>query len=110
MGHKPPDTPPRRTEINIGKPQDQALRRMDVPSKIPEPTQRRVEAASPPVPDVATKRVEIQVAKSSEIPVPPSRPTENVEHSSANQYLPPEPKPQPAMMEIPPKSQEGKQN
>lgn len=107
LGHKPPDTPPRRTEINIGKPQDQALRRMDVPSKIPEPTQRRVEAASPPVPDVATKRVEIQVAKPSEIPVPPSRPTENVEHSSANQYLPPEPKPQPAMMEIPPKSQEG---
>ncbi|XP_066471217.1 septin-9 isoform X1 [Tiliqua scincoides] len=109
LGHKPPETAPRRTEINIGKPQDQALRRMEVPSKIPEPTQRRVEAASPPVPDIATKRVETQVAKSSEVPVPPARPTENVELSSANQYLPPEPKPQPALMEIPPKHQEGLQ-
>ncbi|KAJ6660442.1 hypothetical protein lerEdw1_017866 [Lerista edwardsae] len=106
LGHKPPETAPRRTEINIGKPQDQALRRMDVPSKIPEPTQRRGEATSSPVPDVATKRVEIQVAKSSEVPVTPARSAENVELSSTNPYLPPEQKPQPAMMDIPPKSQE----
>ncbi|CAI5766130.1 septin-9 isoform X1 [Podarcis lilfordi] len=106
LGHKPPETVPRRTEINIGKPQDQALRRMEVPSKIPEPTQRRMEAASPPVPDVATKRVEIQVAKSSEVPVPPVRQNENVELFPTNQHLPPEPKLQPAVTEIPPKCQE----
>ncbi|XP_053152357.1 septin-9 isoform X3 [Hemicordylus capensis] len=106
LGHKPPETAPRRTEINIGKPQDQVLRRMEAPSKIPEPTQRRVEATSPPVPDVATKRVEIQVAKSSEAPVPPVRQTENLELFSTNQQLPPEPKAQSAMAEIPPKSQE----
>ncbi|XP_053232028.1 septin-9 isoform X1 [Podarcis raffonei] len=106
LGHKPPETAPRRTEINIGKPQDQALRRMEVPSKIPEPTQRRMEAASPPVPDVATKRVEIQVAKSSEVPVPPVRQNENVELFPTNQHLPPEPKLQPAVTEIPPKCQE----
>ncbi|XP_054831790.1 septin-9 isoform X2 [Eublepharis macularius] len=107
LGHKPPDTAPRRTEISIGKPQDQTLRRMEVPSKIPEPTQRRVEANSPPVPDVATKRVEIQVPKSSEVPVPPVRQTENVELFQTNQHLPPEPKLQSAVAEIPPKSQEG---
>ncbi|XP_028572881.2 septin-9 isoform X2 [Podarcis muralis] len=106
LGHKPPETSPRRTEISIGKPQDQALRRMEVPSKIPEPTQRRMEAASPPVPDVATKRVEIQVAKSSEVPVPPVRQNENVELFPTNQHLPPEPKLQPAVTEIPPKCQE----
>uniref|UniRef100_A0A670IL64 Septin 9 n=1 Tax=Podarcis muralis TaxID=64176 RepID=A0A670IL64_PODMU len=106
LGHKPPETTPRRTEISIGKPQDQALRRMEVPSKIPEPTQRRMEAASPPVPDVATKRVEIQVAKSSEVPVPPVRQNENVELFPTNQHLPPEPKLQPAVTEIPPKCQE----
>ncbi|XP_032995343.1 septin-9 isoform X2 [Lacerta agilis] len=106
LGHKPPETAPRRTEINIGKPQDQALRRMEVPSKIPEPTQRRMEAASPPVPDVATKRVEIQVAKSSEVPVPPVKQNENVELFPTNQHLPPEPKLQPAVTEIPPKCQE----
>ncbi|XP_034960475.1 septin-9 isoform X2 [Zootoca vivipara] len=106
LGHKPPETAPRRTEINIGKPQDQALRRMEVPSKIPEPTQRRMEAASPPVPDVATKRVEIQVAKSSEVPVPPVRQNENVEFFPTNQHLPPEPKLQPAVTEIAPKCQE----
>ncbi|KAF7249081.1 Septin-9 [Varanus komodoensis] len=108
LGHKPPETAPRRTEINIGKPQDQALRRMEVPSKIPEPTQRRVEATSPPMPDVATKRVEIQVTKSSEVPVPPVRQTENVELFSANQHPPTETKLQLAVTEIPPKSQEGK--
>lgn len=107
LGHKPPETAPRRTEISISKPQDQALRRMEVPSKIPEPTQRRVEATSPPLPDVATKRVEIQVTKSSEVPVPPVRQTENVELFSTNQHLPPEPKIQPAMTELPHKSQEG---
>lgn len=108
-GHRPPETAPRRTEMNIGKPQDQALRRMDVPSKIPEPTQRRVEASSPPVSDVATKRVEIQVTKSSEAPAPPARQTENVEVFSTSQHLPPEPKLQPtAVTEIVPKSQEGK--
>ncbi|KAJ7316084.1 hypothetical protein JRQ81_002246 [Phrynocephalus forsythii] len=107
LGHKPPETAPRRTEINIGKPQDQALRRMDVPSKIPEPTQRRVEATSPPVPDVATKRVEIQVPKSSEVPAPPARQTENVEVFPTSQHLPPDPKLQPAAVtEIPSKSQE----
>ncbi|CAI5766132.1 septin-9 isoform X3 [Podarcis lilfordi] len=79
---------------------------MEVPSKIPEPTQRRMEAASPPVPDVATKRVEIQVAKSSEVPVPPVRQNENVELFPTNQHLPPEPKLQPAVTEIPPKCQE----
>ncbi|XP_063148913.1 septin-9 isoform X3 [Candoia aspera] len=107
LGHKPPETAPRRTEISISKPQDQAVRRMEVPSKIPEPTQRRVEATSPPLPDVATKRVEIQVTKSSEAPVPPIRQTENVELFSANQHLPPEPKIQPAVTELPHKSQEG---
>lgn len=109
LGHKPLETPPRRTEISISKPQDQALRRMEVPSKIPEPTQRRVEATSPPLPDVATKRVEIQVTKSSEVPVPPIRQTENVEHFSTNQHLPPEPKMQPVVTELPHKGQEGKQ-
>ncbi|KAM3846741.1 septin-9 isoform 3-T4 [Vipera latastei] len=107
LGHKPLETPPRRTEISISKPQDQALRRMEVPSKIPEPTQRRVEATSPPLPDVATKRVEIQVTKSSEVPVPPIRQTENVEHFSTNQHLPPEPKMQPVVTELPHKGQEG---
>ncbi|XP_039183961.1 septin-9 isoform X3 [Crotalus tigris] len=107
LGHKPLETPPRRTEISISKPQDQALRRMEVPSKIPEPTQRRVEATSPPLPDVATKRVEIQVTKSSEVPVPPIRQTENVEHFSTNQHLPPEPKIQPVVTELPHKGQEG---
>ncbi|XP_058030044.1 septin-9 isoform X1 [Ahaetulla prasina] len=107
LGHKPLETPPRRTEISISKPQDQALRRMEVPSKIPEPTQRRVEATSPSLPDVATKRVEIQVTKSSEAPVPPIRQTENVEHFSTNQHLPPEPKIQPAVTELPHKGQEG---
>ncbi|XP_077183749.1 septin-9 isoform X2 [Paroedura picta] len=107
LGHKPAETATRRTEINIGKPQDQALRRMEVPSKIPEPTQRRVEANSPPVLDVATKRVEIQVPKSSEIPVPPVRQIENVEISQTNQHLPPEPKLQSAVADIPPKTQEG---
>ncbi|XP_077183750.1 septin-9 isoform X3 [Paroedura picta] len=106
LGHKPAETATRRTEINIGKPQDQALRRMEVPSKIPEPTQRRVEANSPPVLDVATKRVEIQVPKSSEIPVPPVRQIENVEISQTNQHLPPEPKLQSAVADIPPKTQE----
>ncbi|XP_060109385.1 septin-9 isoform X3 [Heteronotia binoei] len=106
LGHKPVETATRRTEINIGKPQDQALRRMEVPSKIPEPTQRRVEANSPPVLDVATKRIEIQVPKSSEVPVPPIRQIENVEIFQTNQHLPPEPKLQSAVAEIPPKSQE----
>uniref|UniRef100_A0A8D0KPJ4 Septin 9 n=1 Tax=Salvator merianae TaxID=96440 RepID=A0A8D0KPJ4_SALMN len=106
LGHKPPETAPRRTEINIGKPQDQALRRMEGPSKIPEPTQRRAEAANPPVPDVATKRVEIQVAKSSEVPAPPIRQNENVEVFPGNQHLPPEPKAQPIVTEIPSKIQE----
>ncbi|XP_048343788.1 septin-9 isoform X2 [Sphaerodactylus townsendi] len=105
-GHKPPETATRRTEINIGKPQDQVLRRMEVPSKIPEPTQRRVEANSPPVPDIATKRVEIQVPKSSEVPLQPVRQIENVEIFQTNQHLPPEPKLQSAMAEIPPKSKE----
>lgn len=108
LGHKPLEPPPRRTEISISKPQDQALRRMEVPSKIPEPTQRRVEATSPSLPDVAPKRVEIQVTK-SEAPVPPIRQTEHVEHFSTNQHLPPEPKIQPAVTELPHKGQEGKQ-
>ncbi|KAM6469838.1 septin-9 isoform 2-T2 [Liasis olivaceus] len=107
LGHKPPETAPRRTEISLSKPQDPALRRMEVPSKIPEPTQRKVEATSPPLLDVATKRVEIQVTKSSEVPVPPIRQTENVELFSTNQHLPPEPKIQPAVTELPHKSQEG---
>ncbi|XP_042304730.1 septin-9 isoform X2 [Sceloporus undulatus] len=108
LGHKPPETAPRRTEISIGKPQDQALRRMDVPTKIPEPTQRRVEASSPPMPDVATKRVEIQVTKSTEVPVHPAKHIENAEPFSANQHLPPEPKVQAVgVTEAIPKSQEG---
>uniref|UniRef100_G1KL40 Septin-type G domain-containing protein n=1 Tax=Anolis carolinensis TaxID=28377 RepID=G1KL40_ANOCA len=108
LGHKPPETAPRRTEISIGKPQDQALRRMEVPTKIPEPTQRRVEATSPPMPDVATKRVEIQVTKSSEAPVPPARQIENAEHFPTNQHLPPDPRLQlGGVAEGLPKSQEG---
>ncbi|XP_015269831.1 PREDICTED: septin-9 isoform X2 [Gekko japonicus] len=107
LGHKAAEIATRRTEINIGKPQDQALRRMEVPSKIPEPTQRRVETNSPPVLDVATKRVESQVPKSSEAPVPPVRQIENVEIFQNSQHLPPEPKFQSAVAEIPPKSQEG---
>ncbi|XP_060620551.2 septin-9 isoform X2 [Anolis sagrei] len=108
LGHKPPETAPRRTEISIGKPQDQALRRMEVPTKIPEPTQRKVDATSPPMPDVATKRVEIQVTKSSEAPIPPARQIENAEHFPTNQHLPPEPRLHlGGMSEGLPKSQEG---
>ncbi|XP_050775295.1 septin-9 isoform X2 [Gopherus flavomarginatus] len=108
LGHKPPEPTPRRTEITIGKPQEPAVRRMEAPtSKIPELPQRKAETASAPVPDVATKRVEIQVAKSPEVPVPPVRQVENLEPSLASQHLQPESKPQPVMVEIPPKSPEG---
>ncbi|XP_043353338.1 septin-9 isoform X4 [Dermochelys coriacea] len=81
---------------------------MEAPtSKIPELPQRRADTASASVPDVATKRVEIQVAKSPEVQVPLARQMENLEPSLTSQHLQPESKAQPVMAEIPPKSPEG---
>ncbi|XP_061866840.1 septin-9 isoform X2 [Colius striatus] len=105
LGHKPPEPTSRRTEITLGKPQEPGLRRVEAPpSKIPEMPQRRAEAAAAPGPDAATKRVEIQVAKAAEAPAPPARHTESSEPPLATQA---EPKPQPLLMESPPKREEG---
>ncbi|OXB54996.1 hypothetical protein ASZ78_005968 [Callipepla squamata] len=108
LGHKAPEPTPRRTEITLGKPQEPGLRRADAPaSKIPEMPQRRAELPSAPVPDVATKRVEIQVAKAAEVPAPLSRQVESMEHVPTPQPPQAEPKPQPVLLESPPKREEG---
>uniref|UniRef100_A0A7N5KJY8 Septin 9 n=1 Tax=Ailuropoda melanoleuca TaxID=9646 RepID=A0A7N5KJY8_AILME len=103
LGHKTPEPAPRRTEITIVKPQESAHRRMETPaSKIPE-----VPAA--PTADVAPKRVEIQVPKPAEVPASPIPPQtlENSEHALMSQLQSRlEPKPQPPVVEAPPKSQE----
>ncbi|XP_048222850.1 septin-9 [Perognathus longimembris pacificus] len=70
LGHKTPEPTPRRTEITLVKPQEPALRRMEVPaSKAPE---------VPPAPaDAAPKRVEIQMPRPAEppaCPLPPQTP------------------------------------
>ncbi|XP_045841244.1 septin-9 isoform X2 [Meles meles] len=103
LGHKTPEPAPRRTEITIVKPQESAHRRMESPaSKIPE-----VPAA--PAVDVAPKRVEIQVPKPAEGPTSPLPPQtlENSEHALMSQLQSRlEPKPQPPVVEAPPRSQE----
>lgn len=104
LGHKTPEPAPRRTEITIVKPQESAHRRMETPaSKMPE-----VPAA--PAADAAPKRVEIQVPKPAEGPASPIPPQtlENSELAPMSQLQSRlEPKPQPPVAEIPPKSQEG---
>lgn len=108
LGHKAPEPTPRRTEITLGKPQEPGLRRADAPaSKIPEMPQRRAEPPSAPMPDVATKRVEIQVAKAAEVPTPLARQVESMEPVPTPQPPQAEPKPQPVLMESPPKREEG---
>ncbi|XP_038021140.1 septin-9 isoform X4 [Anas acuta] len=108
LGHKPPEPTPRRTEITLGKPQEPGLRRAEAPaSKIPEMPQRRAELANTALPDVATKRVEIQVAKATELPAPPARQVEGLEPAPAPQPPQAEPKPQPVLVESPPKREEG---
>lgn len=69
--------------------------------------QRRADTANAPVPDTATKRVEIQVAKAAEVPAPPVRQAESSEPPLAPQPPQAEPKPPPVLMESPPKREEG---
>lgn len=69
--------------------------------------QRRADTANAPVPDTATKRVEIQVAKAAEVPAPPVRQVESSEPPLAPQPPQAEPKPPPVLMESPPKREEG---
>lgn len=56
---------------------------------------------------MATKRVEIQVAKAAEVPTPLARQVESMEPVPTPQPPQAEPKPQPVLMESPPKREEG---
>lgn len=104
LGHKTPEPAPRRTEITIVKPQESGHRRMETPaSKMPE-------VPTAPAADTAPKRVEIQVPKPAEGPASPIPPQtlENSELAPMSQLQSRlDPKPQPPVAEIPPKSQEG---
>ncbi|XP_036920494.1 septin-9 isoform X2 [Sturnira hondurensis] len=103
LGHKTPEPTPRRTEITIVKPPEPAHRRMETPaSKIPE-------VPIVPTTDAAPKRVEIQVPKSAEVPAcpVPAQILENSEPTPMAQLQSRlEPKPQPPLVEAPPRRQE----